>query len=101
MNRSAAHTTYELIYDLYEFEPGFYLPSAYIVSLDREGLLAHIQQRAGLKTIGHFGIELTQDIAPLYTPYAYLALALLTAMVVLRVGRGTLAQAAAATYRRV
>lgn len=47
------------------------------------------------------GIELEQDIAPLYTPYAYLALALLTAIWLFKVTPSTLAQAAAVTYRRV
>jgi lactate permease len=47
------------------------------------------------------GVELDQKLSPLYTPYFYLALALLTAIVLFKVSRSTLARAAAATYQRI
>lgn len=53
-------------------------------------------------SFGEFrGIDLDQQISPLYTPYFYLALALLSAVVLFEVSRKTLAQAAVATYQRV
>lgn len=50
--------TYEVVYNLYEVAEGFFLPSAYIVSRDKEGFLAHIRQKAVRETIGHFQLEL-------------------------------------------
>lgn len=47
------------------------------------------------------GIALEQDLAPFYTPYFYLALALLSAILLFRVRFGTLAKAAGATVRKV
>lgn len=47
------------------------------------------------------GIELDQDIAPFYTPYFYLGLALLSAVLLFRVRPGTLAKAASVTYQKV
>jgi lactate permease len=52
-------------------------------------------------TFGEFrGIAL-RDLTPLYAPYFYLALALVTALVSFRIGRDTVQKAAAATFRRV
>ncbi len=50
--------TFDVFYDLYEFTSGIFLPTAYIASLDRDGYLTHIQQRALPETIGSFGLEL-------------------------------------------
>ncbi|TVS00593.1 MAG: L-lactate permease [Rhodospirillales bacterium] len=53
-------------------------------------------------SFGEFrGIDLDQELSPLYTPYFYLALALITAIPLFKVSRATLARAAAATYQRV
>ncbi len=49
---------YEVVYNLSAFAEGFFLPAAYIVSLDNEGFLAHIQQKAIAETIGSFGLNL-------------------------------------------
>jgi SNF2 family DNA or RNA helicase len=49
---------YEVVYNLSEFVEGLYLPTAYIVSQDQDGLLAHIQQKAIEETIGSFDLEL-------------------------------------------
>lgn len=50
---------FEIVYNLYPAAEGLYLPEAYIVSLDQDGTLAHIQQRAYAHTIEGFGLELT------------------------------------------
>ncbi|MEL7121871.1 MAG: DEAD/DEAH box helicase [Bacteroidota bacterium] len=49
---------FEVVYNLQLFEDAFYLPTAYIVSKDVDGLLAHIKQRANNETIGSFDLEL-------------------------------------------
>ncbi len=46
-------------------------------------------------------LELDQEAAPLYTPYFYLALALIVALVIFKVTRQTLRDAATATYQRL
>ena len=53
--------TYRVFYNLHEFAEGLYIPAAYIVTLDQDGYLAHIKQRATADTVGSFGIELTTD----------------------------------------
>ncbi|WP_018993831.1 MULTISPECIES: L-lactate permease [unclassified Thioalkalivibrio] len=53
-------------------------------------------------SLGEFqGVELGQSLAPLYTPYFYFALALLTALILFRVGRATLGEAVVATGRKL
>jgi lactate permease len=47
------------------------------------------------------GIDLDQELAPLYTPYFYLALALLSAIILFKVSRPTFTRAAVATYKRI
>jgi len=53
--------TYRVFYNLNEVANDLYIPAAYIVTLDRDGYLAHIKQRATADTVGSFGIELTDD----------------------------------------
>ncbi|MFM8450849.1 MAG: ATP-dependent helicase, partial [Haliscomenobacter sp.] len=52
--------SFDVVYNLSEGPEGLYLPTAYIVSRDREGLLSHIQQKAVSETIQHFKIELDE-----------------------------------------
>jgi lactate permease len=53
-------------------------------------------------SFGEFrGIDLDQELSPLYTPYFYLALALLSAIILFKVSRPTLARAVVATYQRI
>lgn len=40
-----------VVYNLNEYLEGIYLPDAFLVSLDREGKLMHIQQRATVQTV--------------------------------------------------
>lgn len=46
-----------IVYNLYSFTEGLYLPNAYIVSSDREGLPAHIVRKASLPVLGSFKLE--------------------------------------------
>ncbi len=57
-SHSVVEKTYEVVYNLKEFADGLYIPTAYIVSKDKDGLLAHIQQKAIEETIGSFKLEL-------------------------------------------
>ncbi len=50
---------YELVYNLYPITEGLYLPEAYIIHIDKQGELAHVQQRAFAHTIEGFDLELT------------------------------------------
>ena len=50
---------FEVVYNLEEVYPGLFLPTAYIVSLDQEGYLAHIKQKALTGTVGSFNLELS------------------------------------------
>ncbi len=53
-------------------------------------------------SFGEFGtLELGQQLSPLYTPYFYLVLALITALLVFKVTLGKLRKAAAASYERL
>jgi len=54
----STRTDYEVVYNLTELLPDLYLPEAFIVSRDRDGYLAHIQQKALPETIGSFDLEL-------------------------------------------
>lgn len=47
------------------------------------------------------GVDLKQEISPLYTPYFYLALALLTTILLFKVRFRTLVKASTATYQKV
>lgn len=47
------------------------------------------------------GIELGQSLSPLYTPYFYFALALITALILFRVSRASLGEAVVATWSKL
>ena len=51
--------THHVVYDIYPFADKLYLPTAYIVSEDQSGMLAHIKQKALRDTIQGFELELT------------------------------------------
>ena len=46
-----------IVYNLYKFTDGLYLPNAYLVSVDREGQLAHIQRKASQPVLASFGLD--------------------------------------------
>lgn len=52
--------TFDVVYNLAEGPEGLYLPVAYVVSRDKDGLLYHVQQKALPETIQHFKIELDE-----------------------------------------
>lgn len=53
-------------------------------------------------SLGTFrGVELSQALTPLYTPYFYFGLALITALLLFNVKRQTLGKAAASTWRKL
>jgi len=84
---------------LRSFAPFVVMSFALIVSRTVPGL------RETLESVtigfGEFGGRELQDLTPLYTPYFYLALALVTSLLVFQVRRETLRQAVAATYARI
>lgn len=57
----------DIVYNFYEYAKEVYLPEAYIVSRDQEGLLAHIHQKATTETIGAFGLALLDHHRRLFT----------------------------------
>lgn len=58
MMQNSAAKAVNVVYNLYECAEGLFLVNAYIVSYDRYGKPAHIQQKAIEATIGAFGLEL-------------------------------------------
>ena len=48
-----------IVYNLYEFDEGLYLPNAYVVTKDSRDELIHIRHKASEQTINGFEIELT------------------------------------------
>lgn len=52
---------YRIVYNLSKYADGLYIPTAYIVTTDQDGFLAHIKQRATADTIPSFGLELTEQ----------------------------------------
>lgn len=46
----------DVVYNLYEFDQGLFLPNAFVVSVDKQGLFAHIRQKALAHTIGGFDL---------------------------------------------
>ncbi len=57
---------YDVVFNLYEAAPGLFLPNAYVVSIDRQGLPAHLQQKALPETIGAFQLALTEERRSLF-----------------------------------
>lgn len=49
---------FEVVYNLYELSPNLYVPNAYVVTQDIDGVLAHIRHKATEQTIGGFQLEL-------------------------------------------
>ncbi|GJM32571.1 MAG: helicase [Saprospiraceae bacterium] len=57
----------DVVYNFFEYSEELFLPTAYIVSRDKQGYLAHIQQKAMEGTIGAFGLELDPVRERLFT----------------------------------
>lgn len=70
----STRTQYQIVFNLWEHARDLYLPTAFVVRLDKEGLPAHIQQRALPETIGAYDLpgsevldrlfELTERLQP-------------------------------------
>lgn len=58
-------------------------------------------QSVSLSLDGFRGVELSQSLTPLYTPYFYFGLALITALLLFRVRRQTLAKSVASTWQKL
>lgn len=58
--------TPQIIFNLYPFQEGLYLPTANLVRPDADGLPAHILQKATLATIQPYGIPLTPELQRLF-----------------------------------
>jgi len=85
---------------LRSFAPFSVMALALIVSRTVPGVRETLQDVTF--SFGEFRtFELDQELSPLYTPYFYLALALVTAIFVFRVKRETLQKAATATIQRL
>ena len=85
---------------LRSFAPFAVMALALIVSRTVPGVRETLQDVTF--SFGEFRtLELDQELSPLYTPYFYLALALVTALFVFKVTRGTLRKAAVASYQRL
>jgi len=52
---------YNLVLNFFLQEGEIYLPDAYIVTMDKDGSLAHVKQKAFLHTIESFGISVTES----------------------------------------
>lgn len=61
MPTPAADQEVSIVFNLREELPGFFVPLAYIVSVDKGGQLAHIQQQATPETVGAFQLPLTPE----------------------------------------
>lgn len=60
---ATAKEKYDVVYNLYTFQEGLFLPNAFIVSKDKEGYFAHIKQRATVQTLSGFQLELSPERA--------------------------------------
>lgn len=58
MATAATNQEVSIVFNLREELPGFFVPLAYIVSVDKSGMLTHIQQQATPETIGAFQLPL-------------------------------------------
>ena len=56
----------ELVFNFYLYEKKFYLPEAFIISKDENGLPIHVRQKAFSHTISGFDITLTQDLVAIF-----------------------------------
>jgi superfamily II DNA or RNA helicase len=57
---------YNLVLNFYLQDGDIYLPDAYIVTMDKDGSLAHVKQKAFLHTVESFGIEVIPHFHKLF-----------------------------------
>ncbi len=58
MKSTSVQPQLEVVYNLYEFDQGLFLPNAFIVTVDKQGMFAHIRQKALVHTIEGFGLPI-------------------------------------------
>ena len=63
--------------------------------------LREVLQSVSLSLNDFRGVELSQSLTPLYTPYFYFGLALITALLLFQVSRQTLGKAVASTWQKL
>ena len=56
----------ELVFNFYRYERRFYLPEAFIVSIDENNVPMHVRQRAFSHTISGFDIELNSELEAIF-----------------------------------
>lgn len=64
--RSEEKESNELVFNFYLYERKFYLPEAFIVSIDENNVPMHVRQKAFSHTISAFNIELTSELAAIF-----------------------------------
>lgn len=58
MKPTSTQPQLEVVYNLFEFDQGLFLPNAFVVTLDKQGIFAHIRQKALLHTVEGFGLTI-------------------------------------------
>ncbi|KAA3635677.1 MAG: ATP-dependent helicase [Bacteroidetes bacterium] len=58
MKSTSVQPQLEVVYNLYEIDQGLFLPNAFIVTVDKQGMFAHIRQKALAHTIEGFGLTI-------------------------------------------
>ena len=57
---------YNLVLNFFLQEGEIYLPDAYIVTMDKDGSLAHVKQKAFSHTVESFGIEINEPLIKIF-----------------------------------
>jgi len=58
--------TYDIIYDLSEYEELGFLPSAFVANCNENGMMTYVAHRVHAQTIEDYGLELTSERAELF-----------------------------------
>jgi len=59
-------TQYQIVFNLWAHAPDLHLPTAFVVRLDKDGLPAHIQQKALPETIGAYELRVNEVLERLF-----------------------------------
>lgn len=65
-NSTSLQPKLDVVYNLFEFDQGLFLPNAFVVTVDKQGMFAHIRQKALLHTIEGFGLSLDEIRSKLF-----------------------------------
>ena len=58
--------TYDIIYDLSEYEELGFLPSAFVANCNEKGMMTYVAHKVHAQTITDYGLELTSERAELF-----------------------------------